>query len=348
MTYNFFLTDLMKTGNHQLLEKFISLNNIPEQHIDYTGEYYTLHTFDLKKYKRKFALIDHASANSRLWNNTDYWKDLSARIKYLGEQGFVFLIVSPWESLSTFDQSIDYNNVLKEQRYSKWIGKDSWFWTMMYNKFKNTNFNFDHSNKKYDFLYLNKFPRLHRVKLFNNLKKNNILENSLVSFLGLEEPVTLSKEYELPWVDYKFYPRYGHDSDMYEKPYNHSKINIVSETTIDDEEVFLTEKIWKPIIAQQIFVVHGRQNYLKNLRELGFKTFNGIIDESYDEEGDPEKRINKIVDLCKWLKTQDWKVLYEKTKDIREHNAYYFFKKEALQKVINKTLLGFLEFADRS
>ena len=116
MTYNFFLTDLMKTGNHQLLEKFISLNNIPEQHIDYTGEYYTLHTFDLKKYERKFALIDHASANSRLWNNTDYWKDLSARIKYLGEQGFVFLIVSPWESLSTFDQSIDYNNVLKEQR----------------------------------------------------------------------------------------------------------------------------------------------------------------------------------------------------------------------------------------
>ena len=23
MTYNFFLTDIMKTGNHQLLEKFI-------------------------------------------------------------------------------------------------------------------------------------------------------------------------------------------------------------------------------------------------------------------------------------------------------------------------------------
>ena len=94
--------------------------------------------------------------------------------------------------------------------------------------------------------------------------------------------------------------------------------------------------------------MHGRHHYLKDLRELGFKTFDGIIDESYDEESDPEKRINKIVDLCKWLKNQDWKVLYEKTKDIREHNARHFFNKEALQIVINKTVLGFLEFADRS
>ena len=121
----------------------------------------------------------------------------------------------------------------------------------------------------------------------------------------------------------------GHDQEIYELPYSHSAYNIVSETLIN-EEIFITEKIWKPIIAQQMFVVHGRQHYLKNLRELGFKTFDGIIDESYDEESDPEKRINKIVDLCRWLKSQDWKVLYEKTKDIRAHNAQHFFNKKEL------------------
>jgi DnaJ-class molecular chaperone len=73
----------------------------------------------------------------------------------------------------------------------------------------------------------------------------------------------LKKEYELPWVDQENYPDMGHDQEIYELPYNHSAYNIVSETLIN-EEVFITEKIWKPIIAQQIFVVHGRQHYLKN------------------------------------------------------------------------------------
>ena len=148
-------------------------------------------------------------------------------------------------------------------------------------------------------------------------------------------------------MDRENYPDMGHDQEIYELPYNHSAYNIVSETHVHEEK-FITEKIWKPIIAQQMFVVHGKQHYLKDLRDLGFKTFNNIIDESYDEESDQEKRINKIVDLCKWLKSQNWKVLYEKTKDIREHNARHFFKKEALQPVINETVLGFLEFADRS
>ena len=33
---------------------------------------------------------------------------------------------------------------------------------------------------------------------------------------------------------------------------------ISDQTDVDnDYEVFMTEKIWKPIIAQQVFVVHG-------------------------------------------------------------------------------------------
>ena len=43
----------------------------------------------------------------------------------------------------------------------------------------------------------------------------------------------------------------------------------------------------------------------RRLREIGFKTFGNYFDESYDLEQDPEKRINKIVSLCKDLEEQE-------------------------------------------
>ena len=58
----------------------------------------------------------------------------------------------------------------------------------------------------------------------------------------------------------------------------------MSETNDNNYEVFMTEKIWKPIMAQHVFVVHGNHLYLQKLREMGFKTFGNYFDESYDLE----------------------------------------------------------------
>ena len=57
MQRNFILTDVMKTGNHLKLEKFIDMNTLKDQVFDYAGEYYTLHNFDLDSYDRRFAII---------------------------------------------------------------------------------------------------------------------------------------------------------------------------------------------------------------------------------------------------------------------------------------------------
>ena len=341
MEHNFILTDIMKTGYNPALHDFLSCLTIPGQSFEFDEQYYRLHFYDLKKYQRKFACL---FPWPRLYESAEYCEDLGQRISKLVSLGFKIIVCEPWESCSIIKEKLNTLH-LDHPPYSFWAGDASWFWFYMYNQHKDKKFNFDHSYKPYTFFYLNKNPREHRLKLFDCFKSNNLLENSLYSFT--RKGIKLKKEYELPWVDQENYPDMGHDQEIYELPYSHSAYNIVSETLIN-EEIFITEKIWKPIIAQQMFVVHGRQHYLKNLRELGFKTFDGIIDESYDEESDPEKRINKIVDLCKWLKSQDWKVLYEKTKDIRAHNAQHFFNKKSLQSVINKTVLGFLEFADRS
>jgi len=79
------------------------------------------------------------------------------------------------------------------------------------------------------------------------------------------------------------------------KIYNTSACSIVFETYSDNSYTFFTEKIVKPILTQRLFMVVAGQHYLKNLRRLGFKTFDGIIDESYDAEPDLRKRLSKII-----------------------------------------------------
>ena len=140
----------------------------------------------------------------------------------------------------------------------------------------------------------------------------------------------------------------GMDQDITEQPYIDTVCSMVSETNDNDYEVFMTEKIWKPIIAQQVFVVHGNHLYLQKLREMGFKTFGSYFDESYDLECDRNKKIDAIVSLCKDLKIKNWADIYRQTIALRQHNYDTFFNKEKLSKEVNKTLTSFLEFFDNS
>jgi hypothetical protein len=183
-------------------------------------------------------------------------------------------------------------------------------------------------------------PREHRKNLFKAM--NTLLEGSL--YTNWQFDLKLPPEYELPWAQQ--YPKKGRDQDLYEKPYNDTKYSLVSETNDNNTDIFMTEKIWKPIMAQHVFVVHGNHLYLQKLREMGFKTFSHLLDESYDLEADPMHRITKIVNTCKELKQKDLKDIYLQTQALRKHNYDVFFNEEKMSVQINKTLELFLEFAD--
>ena len=339
MQRNFILTDVMKTGFHLELEEFIKMNTLKDQQFAMTGEYYSLHNYDLDSYDRRFAIIDVRPANSRLQNNTEFHKELKRRCELLHSQGFIFIKSNPWESLENITYLNDYPAI--EIEHVKWTGGVSWFWYYMYNKHKDKTFNFDHSDKKYDFLYLNKMQRQHRTKLYNKLSSKGILGKSLYTNWPDRK---LPEDYELPWA--KDYPQYGMDQEIYEKPYNDTACSIVSETNDNDHEVFMTEKIWKPIIAQHIFVVHGNYLYLQKLKDMGFKTFNNYFEEVYDLDRDPNIRIDTIVDVCDRLRDAPWQDIYLQSKALRKYNHDHFFNPEKLSAEINKTLNLFLEFAD--
>jgi hypothetical protein len=337
----------MKTGDPMDLQNFISMHTITNQSFDMDCEYYTLHQYDLDSYDRRFAIIDVRDVNQRLIHNNHFISELYRRVELLKSQGFVFIKATPWESLHNinggsprgdgkgpveFYPEVDVEHV-------KWTGGTSWFWYYMYNKHKDKSFNFVHDNKKYDFLYLNKGSRSHRQRLIEKIKP--LMQNSLFTDWPNKK---LPPEYELPWA--QEYPQHGMDQDIYEKPYNDTKYSLVSETNDVGNEVFMTEKIWKAIIAKHVFVVHGNYLYLQKLREMGFKTFGSYIDESYDLELHRGKKIDQINDVCKKLISMNWQDLYLQTKALRQHNHDLFFNKEKLSLEINKTLELFLEFAD--
>lgn len=102
--------------------------------------------------------------------------------------------------------------------------------------------------------------------------------------------------------------------------YNQSAYSIVAETNYANNYNFYTEKIAKPILAERLFVVFSGRNYLSGLRRLGFKTFDGIIDEKYDSIEDPIKRFNHALTQVEWLMNQPQEDILSKIKSITEYN----------------------------
>ena len=45
------------------------------------------------------------------------------------------------------------------------------------------------------------------------------------------------------------------------------ELNIVTETTFENNELFISEKIVKPLVGFQPFIVLGPQYYLRELKE---------------------------------------------------------------------------------
>jgi len=102
--------------------------------------------------------------------------------------------------------------------------------------------------------------------------------------------------------------------------YNQTHYSIVPETININEWNFFTEKVIKPMLARRLFLVEGGQYYLKNLKLLGFRTFDIAIDESYDLEPDMEKRMSMMLEQVAYLRTQDPAVIRQKIAPVVEHN----------------------------
>ena len=108
-----------------------------------------------------------------------------------------------------------------------------------------------------------------------------------------------------------------------------SRMNLASNKEHElVDYVFLTEKTAKSLCSNP-FIIYGQPHSLKYLKSLGFKTFDGLIDESYDEIMDADERLNFLNNQVKSLLSgsdEKLKDIYIQSLPILEHNFNTLFK----------------------
>jgi len=103
-------------------------------------------------------------------------------------------------------------------------------------------------------------------------------------------------------------------------------INVVPEAYVNFDIIdypFITEKTFRNVKYKKPFIVMGQQHLLASFRELGYKTFHPLIDESYDEVDSERERFVRVVgELERLRQMRDTKFnnLLQQCQPIVEHN----------------------------
>jgi len=107
-----------------------------------------------------------------------------------------------------------------------------------------------------------------------------------------------------------------------------SLLYLVTETVATGRRHHLTEKTFKPIAHGMPFILVGTAGSLRYLRSYGFKTFSDFWDESYDDEVDDDRRIEKIAQVLKQLNSLDAQQknsIFHCAREVVEHNWNHFY-----------------------
>lgn len=187
--------------------------------------------------------------------------------------------------------------------------------------------------------FLNKKPRGHRMWMFNSLRKWNMIDNGIVA--------SNKYEYDSLKIDFnecepdeldecnKLLPLFPFDDDLNDKEFNYymynfnikacleSWISIISETHFEDKQknLFISEKTFKTIACMSPFMILGNKHSLRELKKLGYYTFDGLVKETYDNL-DSIHRINAIIDELRNFQQNKKKMTHLKWfQPILEHNV---------------------------
>jgi len=163
-------------------------------------------------------------------------------------------------------------------------------------------------------------------------------DDTIKLFTKTEKELRLGFQFKklLPLViDNKVFQTYfAHDSSHRPlmKYYKDTYFSLVNETFYKSGSVrFLTEKLFRPIMHKHPFILASTPYSLQLLRDQGYKTFDGIIDETYDTVLDDDARleliINEVEKLCS-LNEKELDNFKNECLPIVEYNYNVFFTKQ--------------------
>jgi hypothetical protein len=193
---------------------------------------------------------------------------------------------------------------------------------------------------------LQKRLRNHRIWFYTELFKADLIKDGLVSMNRFDNYYVRIEKKEIDKnlvndsnqiLPLRIYGRDNNvESDNFyirrilSQVYLDTWVSVISEASFADEEhtVFISEKTYKSIANFHPFIILGNKGSLKKLRQMGYKTFDGFIDESYDTLSTFD-RFNAIIESIEKIKKIENKMeWYMSMKDILIHN-YEVLKKNS-------------------
>lgn len=201
------------------------------------------------------------------------------------------------------------------------------------------------SNPTKLFTCYNNQPRDYRDYLIDHMAKFDLLKSGIVTYRLPLEILNKEENYN-PLANFSYYngyPRLVDEEDflMYTKDYfpnNLPKsylfglVDIVTETTVNQGELALTEKTNKPLMAQKPFLVLAPSGYHEWLKqEYKIEPYDEIFDYSFDSLSSFKDRADGIISNLMTLKenyktSEDYAHLLKILKPKLEHNLNSYLK----------------------
>lgn len=216
---------------------------------------------------------------------------------------------------------------------------------------------FSKKSKPHSFLFLNGRSRPHRRYLIESLRSRQLLDRALwtnldsrpapsadLSFMQNGQDL-LRTAAELKLLPNNYEPSQFRNADIgnatckfiktdlfnnlwgeiYLEPtaYTDTYFSLVTETVYNNANSFRTEKIAKPIAMAHPFIVAANPGFYRDLRNLGFQTFDHLIDESFDTIENHQDRMNRLADLVQNVVQLDLEAFVIAAEDVCKYNQQH-------------------------
>jgi hypothetical protein len=214
---------------------------------------------------------------------------------------------------------------------------------------------FNKQQKPYKFLFLNGRARPHRKYLLERFKQLELLDQSIwtmldgrgsgnryfnlvengVDLVTQNTPIThLPSQYEFKFFKNNSIARdYPHKFGKHElfnnvwgdiylepAPYIDTYFSLVTETVFEYPYSFRTEKIAKPLMMGHPWICATNVGFYQDIQNLGFRTFNHVIDESFDQIENHQDRMERIAMIVKDLCNSDLDSFIQECYTVCRHN----------------------------
>jgi hypothetical protein len=273
----------------------------------------------------------------------------------------VIYVTGNWKTAQDYEQwSANKDNKIKTipfthfESYVQFITEKSKIYTDW-----NDNIAYKKSNTIKTFNCLQKRLRSHRIWFYIKMFEADILDLGLVSMNDYRDNRAFL-ENKLPDEQLLQEARsvlpleiYGKSNAQYDDSYYINRIvdqvykdtwvSVVSEPIFADSDnaLFISEKTFKPIACMHPFIILGGKGSLQAMRDMGYKTFDGFINEDYDNLSTFDridaiikeiKRIDAIEDKLGW---------FESMREIIEHNYKTFHESKHKRPAASTELVNY-------